>query len=254
MLKGFLKRSLQRAAVLTATASMLLVFAPVEVEAAKPPPTPLTCSISPPDGSTAEGVPITFTGSTQGGKGKKSYSWDFSDGSGVPGTSTDTSVDVTYGSVGGPFAVLLDVTDREGATASCSTTVTVTQVGVNTPPVANDDDYPATINTPLNVPAPGVLGNDEDADGDSLCRAEMLPQHDHAERHRYQRVDEVAKGRFDDVIRRDCPHEDAPVDGEKDTSDQRRCGRTRRAKRLLQHAESFRADDDEEQEGHRPDD
>jgi len=168
MIKSFLKQFLQRAAFLTATTSMLLVIAPLEVEAAKPPPTPLSCSISPAGGSTAEGVPITFTGSTQGGKGKISYSWNFSGGSGTPTASTDNSVDVTYGSVGGPFVVLLDVTDKNGDTDNCSTTVTVTQVGVNTPPVANDDGYPATINTPLNVPAPGVLGNDEDADGDPL--------------------------------------------------------------------------------------
>jgi len=163
MLKGFLKQALQRAAILTAAASMLLVFGAVEAA-----PKPFACSISPADGSTAEGAPITFTGMTQGGKGQKSYLWNFSDGSGVPGASTDITVDVTYGAAGGPYDVLLDVTDRNGDIASCSTTVTVTGGGVNTPPVANDDDYPATINTPLNVPAPGVLGNDDDADGDSL--------------------------------------------------------------------------------------
>jgi mono/diheme cytochrome c family protein len=37
-------------------------------------------------------------------------------------------VDVTYSTVGGPFAVLLDVTDKQGDTASCSTTVTVEDV------------------------------------------------------------------------------------------------------------------------------
>jgi len=116
--------------VLTAIASMLLVFGPVEVEAARP---PLSCSISPADGSTAAGVPITFDGNTQGGQGQKSYSWDFSDGPGVPVASTESSVDVTYSTVGGPFTVLLDVTDNKGAIASCSTTVTVTNGGVMTP-------------------------------------------------------------------------------------------------------------------------
>ena len=163
MLKGFLKRFLQRATALTAAAGMLLVFGAVEAA-----PKPFTCSISPADGSTVAGVPITFTGMTEGGKGQKSYSWDVSDGAGVPVASTDTTVDVNYGTAGGPFDVLLDVTDRNGAIASCSTTVTVTQIGVNPPPVANDDDYTATINTPLNVPVPGVLGNDDDADGDTL--------------------------------------------------------------------------------------
>jgi hypothetical protein len=152
-------------AVFSAIASMLLVFGPVEVEAARP---PLSCSISPADGSTAAGVPITFDGNTQGGQGQKSYSWDFSDGPGVPAASTESSVDVTYSTVGGPFAVLLDVTDNKGAIASCSTTVTVTNGGVNTPPVANDDSYTVAKNTTLNISAPGVLDTDTDAEGDPL--------------------------------------------------------------------------------------
>ena len=36
------------------------------------------------------------------------------------------------------------------------------------PPVANNDVYSTDEDTPLNVSAPGVLGNDTDADGDSL--------------------------------------------------------------------------------------
>jgi nitrite reductase (NO-forming)/hydroxylamine reductase len=146
-------------------ASLLLVAGTLEVVAA---PKPLGCNISPDGGTTAEGVPIQFTGMTQGGKGQKSYSWDFSDGAGVLATLTDNTVAVTYGTAGGPYAVLLDVTDGQGTVASCSTTVTVTQVGVNNPPVANDDGYPAVINTTLNIAAPGVLGNDDDADGDPL--------------------------------------------------------------------------------------
>jgi nitrite reductase (NO-forming)/hydroxylamine reductase len=163
MLKGFL----QRAALLTVTTSMLLVFAPVGVEAAKP-PTPFSCSISPNGGTTAVSVPISFSGMTQGGKGSRSYSWDFSDGPGVPATATDNSVDVTYNTVGGPFNVDLDVTDKQGATASCHTTVTVTGAGVNTPPLASDNSYTVVKNTPLNISAPGVLGNDTDAEGDPL--------------------------------------------------------------------------------------
>ena len=48
-----------------------------------------------------------------------------SDGGGVPVTSTETTVDVTYGSAGGPFTVALSVTDKQGANANCSTTVSV---------------------------------------------------------------------------------------------------------------------------------
>ncbi len=38
----------------------------------------------------------------------------------------------------------------------------------NQPPVAVDDSYTTDENTQLNVPAPGVLGNDSDPDGDAL--------------------------------------------------------------------------------------
>jgi hypothetical protein len=41
-------------------------------------------------------------------------------------------------------------------------------VGVNDAPVAADDAYDAVQNTPLTVAAPGVLGNDTDADGNPL--------------------------------------------------------------------------------------
>jgi VCBS repeat-containing protein len=40
--------------------------------------------------------------------------------------------------------------------------------GCNTPPVANDDAYATDQGTTLTVPAPGVLGNDTDADHDVL--------------------------------------------------------------------------------------
>jgi VCBS repeat-containing protein len=38
----------------------------------------------------------------------------------------------------------------------------------NTPPLAQDEVYPAEEDVVLNVPAPGVLANDTDADGDAL--------------------------------------------------------------------------------------
>jgi YVTN family beta-propeller protein len=41
----------------------------------------------------------------------------------------------------------------------------------NLPPVAVDDTYSTTMDVPLNVPAPGVLGNDVDINGDSLTEA-----------------------------------------------------------------------------------
>jgi VCBS repeat-containing protein len=47
--------------------------------------------------------------------------------------------------------------------------ITLTPIaGCNTPPSANNDGYSTSQDTALHVPAPGVLGNDTDADGDAL--------------------------------------------------------------------------------------
>jgi hypothetical protein len=45
--------------------------------------------------------------------------------------------------------------------------IDVVEVG-NRPPLASDDAYAATADTALNVPAPGVLANDDDPEGDLL--------------------------------------------------------------------------------------
>ena len=168
MYKSFLNRFIRYATVLIPATGMLLLVGPVDAQAAKPPPTPLSCSISPANGTTAADVPITFTGSTQGGKGSRSYLWNFSAGGGSPASATTSTVNVTYSTVGGPFAVLLNVTDGMGANANCSTTVTVTGSGGNTPPMANNDSYSTVKNTALNVSAPGVLGNDTDTENNPL--------------------------------------------------------------------------------------
>ena len=61
---------------------------------------------------------------------------------------------------------------NDGTDNSNVATVTINVAGPgNTPPVANDDVYQTAFNTPLNVPAPGVLGNDTDANGDALTAA-----------------------------------------------------------------------------------
>jgi hypothetical protein len=51
-------------------------------------------------------------------------------------------------------------------TDSLPATVTITIT--NAPPVARNDSYSATAAVPLSVNAPGVMGNDTDADGDAL--------------------------------------------------------------------------------------
>jgi hypothetical protein len=116
---------IQRLSTLTQTSAlicMLAIAGITQVHAAKPPPTPLSCSISPDAGTTTTGTPITFTASTQGGKGGKSYSWDLSDGAGSPASSSANPVAVTY-STTGTFDVLLTVTDKSPDPANCSTTV-----------------------------------------------------------------------------------------------------------------------------------
>jgi hypothetical protein len=50
--------------------------------------------------------------------------------------------------------------------SSNSATVTITVT--NATPVAHDDAYTAKTGVQLSIPAPGVLGNDTDADGDTL--------------------------------------------------------------------------------------
>ncbi len=60
-----------------------------------------------------------------------------------------------------------------GNTASTSTDNTVTYVP-NTPPTANPDAYSTTQDTPLTVPAPGVLGNDSDPDAGNTITAVLV--------------------------------------------------------------------------------
>jgi hypothetical protein len=169
LLKQFLKQTAVISAILTAV-SVLMVVGLVDAHAAKPPPQPLSCSISPQDGSTDTGQAINFSADVNGGaKGGKTYLWDFSDGSGSPPASSSSSVDVTYGTAG-TYDVMLSVTDRDNYTANCSTTVTVNQGGgtTNNPPVAQNDEYNTQQDALLSIIAPGVLGNDNDPDGNNM--------------------------------------------------------------------------------------
>ena len=57
---------------------------------------------------------------------------------------------------------------NDGSANSHVARVFITVQSVNDPPVANDGTYSIDQNTMLIVPAPGVLGNDSDVDGDAL--------------------------------------------------------------------------------------
>lgn len=64
--------------------------------------------------------------------------------------------------------------DSLGALSPAATvTITVNQV-VNTPPTAANDSYNVNANASLNVPAPGVLGNDTDPDGNLPLTAVLV--------------------------------------------------------------------------------
>ncbi|MGI9291202.1 MAG: Ig-like domain-containing protein, partial [Gammaproteobacteria bacterium] len=58
---------------------------------------------------------------------------------------------------------------------SSETTVTLTVIFINTPPVGTVESYTLDMDTTLDVAAPGVLGNDTDDDGDTLTASLSSP-------------------------------------------------------------------------------
>ncbi|MFA7443886.1 MAG: putative Ig domain-containing protein, partial [Lysobacteraceae bacterium] len=66
----------------------------------------------------------------------------------------------------GPHDVTVRVSDRNGLADFTSFIATVR--APNQPPLARDDGYAVRFGQTLDVPAPGLLDNDEDADGDAL--------------------------------------------------------------------------------------
>jgi VCBS repeat-containing protein len=109
------------------------------------------------------GVELRFdgSGSSDVDGSIASYSWDFGDGNG--GTGANPSH--TYAAAG-TYTAILTVTDDGGATDSDTTSATI--LAPNQAPVAVDDAYETDEDAQLTVQAPGVLGNDTDAEGDLL--------------------------------------------------------------------------------------
>jgi len=137
------------------------------------PPTgniPPTCSIDTPPGNVSieEGQTVSYTGTATDSDGTiAAWSWAFPGG--TPGSSgAEDPGGVTYNTAG-VYTTTFSATDSDGASCTnASVQITVTAIGGNNPPVANDDSYSTDQDTTLNVPAPGVLGNDTDANGDPL--------------------------------------------------------------------------------------
>jgi VCBS repeat-containing protein len=95
------------------------------------------------------------------------------DTTGTTGVVTNNGDDVTY-DPNGQFEYLttgqtatdtFTYTISDGSGGTDTATVTVTITGVNDAPVATGDAYSTDEDTPLHVAAPGVLGNDTDAEG-----------------------------------------------------------------------------------------
>ncbi|MEN8178484.1 MAG: Ig-like domain-containing protein, partial [Pseudomonadota bacterium] len=113
------------------------------------------------------GVELTFdgTGSNDPDGTIVSYLWTFGDG----GTGTGPTPTHTYANAE-IYTVTLEVTDDSGATDTAATVATIAPPP-NVVPVAVDDSYSMLQDSALNILAPGVLGNDSDADGDPLTAA-----------------------------------------------------------------------------------
>ena len=130
------------------------------------------CSITtvPDPASITVGQSVDFSGSVSG-KPPITYAWTFDGGD--PATSGAQNVTVTYNSTGSFEATLAGTnSSNKNQTCTASVTVTVNQNGGNQPPSAADDSYSTAQDTPLSVPAPGVLGNDSDPNNDPITVAD----------------------------------------------------------------------------------
>ena len=90
------------------------------------------------------------------------FEWDFGDGS----TGSGVAPSHTFLSAG-LYVVSLTVTDDGGLTDTATSSADIAEVP-NAAPVACDDAYSTDEDVLLEVAAPGVLGNDFDADMDPL--------------------------------------------------------------------------------------
>jgi VCBS repeat-containing protein len=103
----------------------------------------------------ADGDPLSVSGVTQGAHGAVTLN--------VDQTVTYTPALNFFGTDSFSYTA----SDGQGGTDTATVTVTVTPV--NDAPIANDDTYVATEDTPLNIISTlGVLANDTDVDGDTL--------------------------------------------------------------------------------------
>ena len=177
----------------------IMLLAPVSVFAAKPPDAGgggPTCTITTPQNDpvavTEDGSEL-FQGVVSGGTAPYDVTWTFQGGddgmSPTPDGTTDSATETLQTSgdqtqtydvafyTSGTFTVTLSASDSNGKrakTCAATRTVAVTGGGGNSRPVAQNDDYNTTEGEPLVVAAPGVLGNDNDPDGDPMSAILLL--------------------------------------------------------------------------------
>jgi uncharacterized repeat protein (TIGR01451 family) len=85
----------------------------------------------------------------------------------LTGTGSERTLQITpVANLSGTTTITVTVTGANGQ--SMTDTFLLTVNAVNDAPVAANDSYSTNENTPLSVPAPGVLGNDTDIDNASL--------------------------------------------------------------------------------------
>ena len=142
---------------------------------AKPPSCTITSPQNDPVTVTAGGA-AQFQGVVTDGVPPYNVTWTF--GGGTPATASDPGLasgevtathSVTFANAG-TYTVTMAAQDsgtRGNTTCSASRTVNVTG-GTNSRPVAQNDEYNDVAGSTLTVDPPGVLGNDNDPDGDPM--------------------------------------------------------------------------------------
>ena len=115
------------------------------------------------------GSAVFVTAITIGGPDAPEFSVNPTVGEIAPGTNLPVTVAFTPTSAG-PKSATMSI-DHSAPGSPSSVNLSGTGVFLNSPPVAVDDAYSVDKNSVLEVPAPGVLGNDTDADGDTLSAA-----------------------------------------------------------------------------------
>ena len=108
----------------------------------------------------------SFTDPDAGDTHTASIDWGDGTSPGIVDEGAKTITGSHVYAAAGTFTVTVVVTDSHAATGS--DTMTVGVAAANTAPTAVADTYGATEDTALTVAAPGVLGNDTDADGDTI--------------------------------------------------------------------------------------